>query len=207
MQRSQPITLRHRIAELICSWLFAVIIAVEQSVFMTYQKRTQDKYLCESLDEPMEIDTLVYAFSNTIFFVIVILSVITLRRISNSNAIQANLSEKQRRTREKRMSGAVKMVLYSLLLYSCAFIPYVIRGILESFQKEDHDYHRFICYDAFIFNFLIYFLIILNTCFGPCIYLIFLTDFREASRKLICCRGNSTDNSTIKANVTPQRIQ
>ena len=119
-----------------------------------------------------------------VFYIsIAVLSILTLRRISKTQAIENSLSEIQRQQRRRRIINAVKVVLYSLLVYTCCSLPFLI-GLLLWFLVN-------YCIDwSTLFFFAWSFLPLVNSFVSPAIYCVCLSDFREAARgqlrKLLC---------------------
>ena len=136
--------------------------------------------------------------------VIIFLSIITMRRLSRPQAIQSHLNQQQRKIRTRRGQAAVRMVLVSVLLYACCWLPVFAFRALWSVD-------RFIptvelvdsCIDWWSLVYIInYFLPVVNSCFSPLIYIIFLNDFRQAAKKAFCrtdtqCQVTNRQNSIL----------
>ena len=125
----------------------------------------------------------------------IVLNILTLRRISKPQAIENSLSEQQRQQRRNRIKSAVKMVLYSLLVYTCCYLP----GFLSVFVNV---VGGTICTTmairlTFVFY---YFLPLINSCLSPVIYCTCLCDFREAAKNLLC-----SSNANIQENIELQQ--
>ena len=136
--------------------------------------------------------------------VIIFLSIITMRRLSRTQAIQSHLNEQQRKIRTRRGQAAVRMILVSVFLYACCWLPVFAFRALWSVD-------RFIPTVAlvdscFVWRSLLYiisyFLPVVNSCFSPLIYIIFLNDFRQAAKKVFCrtdtqCQVTNRQNSIL----------
>ncbi|KXJ14978.1 hypothetical protein AC249_AIPGENE14472 [Exaiptasia diaphana] len=115
---------------------------------------------------------------------------LTIRRLNKLQGIQNHLSEGQRNIRARRTQSAVRIVLASVLLYACSWFPnlvlYVVRLTNAIFPSADI-MNSLLCIDWRSLYFIItQFLPLVNSCFSPCIYVIFLSDFRDAAKKILC---------------------
>ena len=138
--------------------------------------------------------------------VIIFLSIITMRRLSRPQAIQSHLNEQQRKIRTRRGQGALRMVLVSVLLYACCWLPLFAFRALWSVE-------RFIptvelidsCIDWWSLVYIInYFLPVVNSCFSPLIYIIFLNDFRQAAKKAFCRTDTQCQVTNRKNSILPE---
>ena len=189
MQLTRPYTVRQRFAVVASSWVVSLALGAYEAPYRSIEKRLFGAFACiDTFKVPISLGVFVQTTLATAFFIIVILSAVTLRRLSRRQEIDASLSEVQRKARAKRISGAIKMVLFSLLLYSFCYLPAMILNSIKGCSEGTIDINLLHCYDMYIFDFLLLFLPLLNCCLGPCIYLTFLTDFRQATKRLVCRR-------------------
>ena len=129
--------------------------------------------------------------------IILVLGTLTLRSLSSSENVSANLSTIQQRRRSKRMAGAVKMVLCSLLLYICSYLT-TFSCDLYWIIHTNH-IRSAVAIDAIdwvTLEFVADFLLLVNSCFSPCIYIVFLKDFREAAKLLLFGRPSQEPKAT-----------
>ncbi|XP_020900286.1 lutropin-choriogonadotropic hormone receptor-like [Exaiptasia diaphana] len=189
---SRPYTIKQRLAVVAGSWVISGALASYDTPFRTIEESFAGSYACKgSHKAPVVLIIAVFTILVVAYFFIIILSALTLKRLSHRHEIEANLSEFQRRARAKRISGAVKMVLSSLLLYTVCYVPVVFWSFIILFPNITivENYH---CFEFYVFDFLMAFLPLVNSCLGPGIYLIFLADFREAAKKVVCrCNSNA----------------
>lgn len=184
---AQPYTLKQRLAIVGCSWVISGVLAAHDTPYRAIEESLTDAYACKgSSNVPLGLVVLVYTILFIAFCGIVILTLVTLRRLSHRQEIEANIPEAQRKTRAKRISAALKMVLSSLFLYSFCYSPFFVWDLVKVFGKSAVGENLLHCYDFYIFGFLIGFLPLVNSCFGPFIHLIFLSDFRDAAKIIIC---------------------
>lgn len=182
LQISQPYTLIQRLAVVFCSWLISGALAAYDTPYRAIEYSFDGLYACKGSSKvPLGLTIFVFTLLSIAFYFIIILSALILRKLSHRNEIEASLSEAQRKARAKRISGAIKMVLSSLLLYTLCYVPVSIWSFIISFSVN-----AFRCYEFYILDFLLVFLPLVNSCFSPGIYLIFLGDFREAAKTLVC---------------------
>jgi len=187
------ITLPHKRAKYIAvvmSWLLPMAVSAFNLYFWKslYVTRLQSSF-CILSGNPFVWYTILAVFIVLILLVIVILSILTLRTLSNSRTILANLSNVHRQLRAKRMAGAVRMVLCSLVIYSCCYMPSFSLDLF--FAVYSHGLYRhliFPCINWAALFFTIDFLLIVNSCFSPCVYIVFLKDFREAAKSLLIAK-------------------
>jgi len=123
-----------------------------------------------------------------VIITILALSIITVRRLSRSQAIVAHMNVDQQRNRKRRTMAAVSMVLASVVLYSCCWFPYSFLDNLRITGRYFLNYRLFTqCIDwSSLFYITSYFLPALNSCLSPVIYIIFIPDFREAAERVLC---------------------
>ncbi|KXJ22908.1 Bombesin receptor subtype-3 [Exaiptasia diaphana] len=193
LQRSRPYTLKQYVMIIGVSWLIPVIVAG----CFTSTLRLRDRLFCYTITFEWKRDNHI-GWALTVFdiltfllcWVIFILSIITTRRLSRTQAIHAHLSEEQRKIRTQRSRTAVRMVLVSVLLYACCWIfnffikaaPLVYDSDVCQYAFLDVNASGYFVPVTFIYTFLP----IVNSTLSPCIYIIFLHDFREAAKKVLC---------------------
>lgn len=133
--------------------------------------------------------------------VIFSLSIVSIRRLSRTHAIQAHISEEQLNMRTQRARAAVRMVLVSVLLYmywlpSLIYKAYIFMTVevLRNWHNDGRVFVVLVPYafradsscDFFSIIFLLTFLPIVNSSISPFIYIIFLRDFQKAAKKVLC---------------------
>jgi len=197
VQIARPYSIKRRLSLLIGTWLFSAMISLNWVIVTTPNKHYGECYV----NDRFFFHYIVWFFIRmtltlAMFLILLLLSILTLRRLSSPHVIEDNLSEAQRKQRRKRIGSAIKMVLYSLMLYCCCFSPLLFYYFLLSLSKMSSltiiDWSA--CYDWDSLFFVIYlFLPILNCSLSPYIYFICLSDFRQAA-KAVLCKRNETDN-------------
>ena len=183
---SQPSGKRRGIVIAGC-WLVTMIMNTDTLIFDHIEIIDSElicirSYMGEENTLKVIIFTILLTLNMTYYFIMVLLSFLTLRRLSKAQPIEESLSELQRQQRRKRIRNSVKMVLYSLLLYSCGFLPFAIAHVIDCQCSNCRDLPT-------LFFFTWYFPPLFSFCLSPCIYCICLSDFREAARRLLC--GNT----------------
>ncbi|XP_020915457.1 somatostatin receptor type 5-like [Exaiptasia diaphana] len=172
IQISLPYTLRNTMKEVAICWLIPIPVTAYRTYgsiwFVTVAEAILLVILC---------------------CIIFDLSIITIRRLSQPHAIQSHLNEQQRKMRRRRAQAAVRMVLVSTLLYTCCSLPSYVVHALDSVEPiEIIDYSA--CIDWESFEFISdYFFPVVNSCFSPLIYIIYLPDFRQAAKHVLCGRA------------------
>lgn len=119
VQLSQPYSTKRRVGLLACSWVIPIILSLYEGT----KSSSNGNGECQNLED-IPYSMWVWVCIRTIvkialFLLLLILSLFTLRMLSRPQAIEESLSEEQRKRRRERIGSAVKMVLYSLLLFSC----------------------------------------------------------------------------------------
>ena len=86
----------------------------------------------KELESPIFGFTSISQYLNVIFMIVIfVLSILTIRRLSRFQAIHAHLNREQRKARSRRTQAAVRMVLTSVLLYACCWLPsFIFDGVL-----------------------------------------------------------------------------
>ena len=197
VQIVRPYTMKQRVAILTSSWLVVMFFQAHNLILLKVMKNSETgSYYCgiSNVEILMAMFTVIIILVILLYCLIFSLSIVTLRRLSKPQAIQANLSEEQREQRRKRMVNALRMVLCSLLLYSCCYLPLFIYVLLRTLpyylpNAKIIDYST--CMDWSTFGFMTHSLLPhINSCLSPCVYFVFLTDFRGAAKRLLCRKNN-----------------
>lgn len=199
---SRSSTLKERLIVVSLIWLVSAGNASLETAF--YRNKNTEKnafqsqlYVCQGiiLHIPVYAKVLRYTLFISVIFVTAILSVMTLRFISRPTAIEENISESHRKARQKRRENTVKMVLSSLLLFSCCYLPFLIWNILKMISEDFHQSTKpgFNCTEFNIVDFIVTdILTVLNSLLSPFIYLFYLGDFREAAKKILTRTNRET---------------
>ena len=208
VQRSRPYTLKRRIVVLSCSWLFPLVIIGYRSYTARVQS-TGHTLLCDYEDGNRSLFYLLYyIFALIILFVSITLNILTLRRLTKPRAIESSLSEAERQARVRRTAKVVKMVMSSLILYALCYIPFYLLNVTIYIDATIFG-TNYNCLEWKIMYFVLpFFLPLCNSCFSPCMYIIFLSDFREAASRLVCRRTVSRlAKNRRKSVVEPQQME
>lgn len=122
LRRSRPYTLKQRMAVLSSCWFIPMLLFTHIPVLAYFNERHQ---LCRYYDIRISIAILVTSslLRIPVIITIISLSILTIKRLSRRQVIQAHLDEVQRNLRTRRRRAAVTMVLASLLLYVCCWLP------------------------------------------------------------------------------------
>jgi len=184
-QTARSYTLRKRSIELILSWAGSFVMSFIRN-FKVYvlKDSSTGAWICQIDHLPMGWEYFFFFTVALVLFVIFTLSGVTLRRLSLQQTINNNLPEVQRQARVGRLKGAIKMVITSLVLYSCCYVPFVVWKALKRFHFESDYTNQTFCTIAYVFENIEAFLPLINSCLSPVIYLIFLSDFRRAATEL-----------------------
>ncbi|XP_020903260.1 melanocortin receptor 5-like [Exaiptasia diaphana] len=204
---SRPFSRKRGLVIIACSWIIALVTNLYLPIFRNVVKRNSAYVCITKLERTPAIVFYLISMNSKLFFCLamVVVCILTLRKLSKVSAIESSISYYQRLKRKKRIRGAVNMVLYSLLLSSSWFIPTYTLAILMNFTRLFATY----CIDWRTIQFLAFeFFPILNICLNPCIYCACLTDFRKAARRLLCCdnRISVSRENTIET-VTAHRLE
>ncbi|KXJ22985.1 Somatostatin receptor type 5 [Exaiptasia diaphana] len=202
LQRSRPYTLKQYVMILGVSWLTPMAVAAcyaysKYDVYTILFCHTYEFYIGVQDWFTKSVLALFDFITVILCCVIFILSIVTIRRLSRTQAIHANISEDQRKIRMQRSRAAVRMVLGSVLLYILCWCPnFLFKAFSSAFTFHVTDDNWAVTFpyayrtnpscDNFIIIFPLTFLPIVNSCFSPFIYIIFLRDFREAAKKVLC---------------------
>lgn len=192
VNRARPYTLYQRGAVLISSWLIPMILFGFVLHYANLSVRlSSNVHVCRI--SPSKY-ALLWFFINQnltviLFIVIFVLSILTIRKLSETRSFQANFNEAQQKLRVKRIRSAVNMVLFSLLVSCSCWLPYFIYSFLFYLEvvTGKKTLGTSLCIDWSSLHFIIvYFLPIINSSISPAIYIVFLSDFRDASKKFLC---------------------
>ena len=104
------------------------------------------------------------------------------------------------------MTSAMRMVLCSLLLYSCCYLPYFVSKLFD-FLRLNGIYYSRLYIDWTMLDYMLKFLPLANSCFSPCIYIAFLSDFRQAAKRLFCERTTNRRNSVRQQTMQRREIE
>ncbi|KXJ12705.1 hypothetical protein AC249_AIPGENE22867 [Exaiptasia diaphana] len=191
LQKQRPYTPKQRMTVLGFCWLIPMLFAV----YFTY--------VDDTCSIPMLGKSHLLTFLAHEIFVVILcclifaLGILTTRRLSRPQPIHAHLNEQQLKKRVRRTQAAVQMVIASVLLYACCSLSYLIFNALriaDSFFPSVDIMDDSACIDWRSIYFIIYkFLLVVNSCFSPLIYIVFLPDFKEAAKKVLF-RGRETQN-------------
>lgn len=208
---------------IVISWLFPVVINLDTLIYNQLVKVDGSLKCVTSLNIISMLITSAFQVSIILmcYFVMVFLNILTLRRLANPLAIEDSISVAQRQRRRKRMTSAIKMVLYSLLLHSLCYIPDYSMNILflgfryTSYYSDEHtlilhmiSYVFSKCIDwPTLYFFCFYFLPLVNSSLSPLIYFVCLSDFREAARKLLCGKIRIQQLTVQENSLQPSVVQ
>jgi len=189
------------------SWVICITLNLNEVVFSDL---SDSKCTISSYQSYLVWLCVKTALISLILLVLLVLSILTLRRLSSPQAIEDNLSDAQRRLRRKRIGSAVKMVLYSVILYCCCLFPFlvfILHVLLPSLWPSILKERQNSCLDYESFGYLTLNLLpLLNCSLSPCVYFVCLADFRQAA-KAVLCRGRNRNNSEPIQNTATNRVQ
>lgn len=194
LQVPRPYTARRRMVIIGCSWGVPMVLS-GYGVFATVQKKgTLNTCGVYELDTWINITNCVVV---VIFLVILIFTLVSLKRLQKPQAIVAHMTEEQVRYRVKRTSRAVKMVLFSILLYTTYYPVFIYRIVfIWIFDRDRKQLAETLCLDWKSSTFALRFLPLINSCLSPVVYLTFLTEYQEGARKMLsqCFTRTRRDN-------------
>lgn len=194
LQRCRPYTVRKRVAVIGICWL----LPMPSAVFYSYLIKMSSSWHCGFSSGDVDNTFGFFVdFDNALPFVlccvIFVFGILIIVRLSKSQPVILHLNKEQQKNRKLRTKAAVHMVLASLLLFACCWFPYRIYRVLRTINSlipsvELIDYRA--CWDYRSFTFIVEdFLPLVNSSFSLCVYIIFLPDFREAAKNVLCtCR-------------------
>ena len=184
LTRSRPYTFRRRIMAICVSSLIPLPFAA----YFLYEDH--HGWRDEDFQHFFSTDNILHVI---LCFVIFVLCVLTIRRLSRPQAIQSHLNQQQRNVRRRQTQAAVRMVLVSVLLYTCCWLPiffFYKFSVIETLTQRVFIIDFSVCIDWDSFHFIINSILpVVNSSFSPLIYLIFLPDFRQAAKKVLCRRN------------------
>jgi len=209
LQRPRPYTVKQRAAVLGICWFIPMIRAVYRCYMTSFDEASKQCLISITLNSLLPIIgsiSMIAAISANI--IILTLSIITIRRLSNHQAIHDHMSEEQRNTRKKRIRLSVMMVIASALLYACCWWPLLVRlGLLDLESHFPQAIYITECFRVSVHFILTYFLPAVNSCFSPFIYIIFLSDFKEAAKRVLCCCKTTTNQRDAREEIQLDHIQ
>ena len=195
VQAPQALSSKKRVLVVLSSWFVSMLLGLFALIVGTVDFRSMKIHRCS-----FHINLVwhvLYPFKNIcaviMYCSITILGILTSVRLSKMTEIQANIPDAQRRLRKKRMVSAVRMVLCSLLLYSCCYLPDFVEDFLEGVLW--HEKSNGTSCNNEIVHFMLHLPKIINSCLSPFIYMVFLSDFREAAVNVF----------TKRLRISPQR--
>lgn len=198
VQISRPHSIKQRLCLLALSWLVSAAVHCYEAIL----RRSNDQGECfveAGTQFVHSLLTLIRLILSILFFVVLfVLSIFTLRRLSSTQAIENNISEVQRKQRRQRIGSAVRMVLFSLLLYCFCYMPFFICQVFFAVGFVFPPAFKLLNLDGCIdWNSLYYitafFLPVINSSLSPCVYFVCLSDFRQAANRLLCREDNNNN--------------
>lgn len=213
LHRSRPYSLQQRIIVLGAAWLIPM-------AFFAFLLRSgtvasdSNVNICKIASSSIRYTLMLFFINHhliiTLFIIILTLSLLTIRRLSKAKAFKANFNKKQQKLRARRIKSAVYMVLSSVLLSSCCWLPYFIYSMLGYLEYlfDKKMISSSSCIDLSSLHFItVYFLPLVNSAFGPCIYIIFLSDFRQAAVNALCGKATSQRRASGASSFALQPLQ
>jgi len=213
--RPQLYTVKQRVAVLSICWL----IPMTQAVYWLYDFEfdEEEKQCISSRSKKTNKEKIIINFiisfciMISVIFIILTLSAITVTRLSKSQLTQARLNQQQQVMRRKQTRSAVSMVFSSTLLYACCWFSFNVFDIIFSISYYNPKLNSIFlnqCIDWFsLFYITMYILPAVNSCFSPFIYLIFLPDFKEAAKRVLCCCKTTTSQRDVREDIPLHHIQ
>jgi len=204
VQISHPLSAKHRVCVVACSWLMSSALSLYIPILYHIDKQYNSCGISLFYYSIISfIKTIVHVI---MFSFMLIINILTLRRLSSRQAIEDSLSEEQRKLRRQRMGSAVKMVLYSIILYCCCFFPAIIYDLQNSINLLIPSWASFLsygCIDVSSLLFMIeFFLPIVNSSLSPCIYFVCLPDFRDAAKTFLWQSKVETISGSLSVETT-----
>ena len=138
---------------------------------------------------------ILFAYSCTIPMIInCIIITIKLRKMKDV----AVGSKTGKRENENKLTQASWMTLKLFLLF---VVPCTFLGVLANFLQQPYP----IFYDILLD--ISYLLLFMNNVVNPFVYYIFLKDFNEGYRTILCCNSRNTDIRSGLSMTLPQSVQ
>lgn len=129
----------------------------------------------------------IYSLYATILYLgMFVLSFLTLQKLPSPHTLGIHFNNYGQLACVRRIKSAVRMVQYSLVLYSTCIFPLVCFNLLNSLEglglmRSIEDY----CVDwPMIMFFVSSVLPVINSSFSPCVYFICLSEFRKGAKRL-----------------------
>ncbi|XP_028515687.1 bombesin receptor subtype-3-like [Exaiptasia diaphana] len=204
LQKQRPYTRKQRMIVLGLCWLVPMPFA---AFFIYAELPCINQPARKSLVPGIWIHELLVVMCCCVIFA---LGILTTKRLSKLQPIDAHLAQAQRKARVRRTQAAVRMVITSVSLHSCCTLPllifnvfYYVKFVFPSVEIIDFS----TCKDWKSISFIMYtFLLVVNSCFSPLIYIVFLPDFKEAAKKVLF-RGRETQNQTNETQLSCSQLQ
>jgi hypothetical protein len=166
----------------------SVLYAVELFRVDLYLHKNKSYCISTDSENPQYFNYLVGLFTTFVFLYITVFFIgfLTLRKLSKSEK-SVNVSEaRQRKRRSQKIRSAVRMVLCSLCSFVLLSTPYHMFVFFDKLYPE-----RTSCKKRINLMFLFRYLISLNSALSPCIYFIFIRDFRRFLRGVYAPSGTT----------------
>lgn len=184
---SMPLTTR-TLCLTMCWIIPSVLYAVE--LFRVDLHKHQGKSYCVQTDgdNPHYFNYLVALFTAYVFLYISVFLIgfQTLRKLSKSEESVNVTQARQRKRRSQKIRSAVRMIQWSLCAFVLLSTPYHIFVFFDKLYPQ-----RTSCKQRINLMFLFRYLISLNSAFSPCIYFIFIKEFRRFFRGVYRPLGRS----------------
>jgi len=209
LQRSRPYTIKQRVAVLGICWLIPMVLAASWCYAAEYDDGSNECEVPLSATGKELISFTTSFFTMTLaIFIIFALSIISIKRLSRTQAIESHLNKEHVAIRKKRVESSISMVLASTLLYVGCWFPHTAlwcAWIVSLYIPNVFDS----CIDIKSVKYIsIRFLPSANACFSPFIYIIFLDDFQAAAKRVLRCCKTSLGTIQRPTNEMPlQHIQ
>lgn len=170
-------------------WIIpSILYAIE--LFRVDLHKRHDKSYCLPTDDdnPHYFNYLVALFTTYVFLYISVFLIgfQTLRKLSKSEESVNVWEARQRKRRSQKIRSAVRMIQWSLCAFVLLSTPYHMFVFFDKLYP-----HRTSCKKRINLMFLFRYLISLNSAFSPCIYFIFIKDFRRFFRGVYRPLGRS----------------
>jgi len=212
LQKPQPYTCRQRAAVLGICWLIPLMIIVAGRWSGYDFKLDEKKKQClgtwssQSIDNGKMIPYAILIFTIFLIVIILTLNVITVKRLSaESRPTRARLSKEQLVMRKRQARPAVSMVVSSTVLYACCWFP---SHLLHFYYLLNHHFRFDDCVDwNSLHHITAHLLTAFNSCLSPLIYIIFLPDFKEAAKRVLCCCKTTTNQQDAREEIQLHHIQ
>ncbi|EDO35434.1 predicted protein [Nematostella vectensis] len=161
------------------TWLIPALLYSPFLYFMDLMNYPDGTLMCERIIPTTYYKvyiTPLYGVFVVLYFAIAALGFMILWRLRDMETF-VNLPEVQRRARKLRVRNAVRMVLCSLGTFILLTTPYHAQIFVFFFLGGDLQLYFKVYYGML-------FLVCLNCAVSPCIYYVFIEDFRQAMRRV-----------------------